>query len=185
MADAVAPRRRGDAPPGALPWGDAGRLLGRLHCEPTDGFALPHGGPSRLARALARLGRGPDADVIRRAAAGIRLPTVARPVTLVHGDFHLGQLGRRDGTFVLIDVDDLAVGDPAVDLARPAGFWAAGLIPDAERHAFLNGYREADGPAVPAGDPWPGLEPFARLAVVAAAANQPDELLVAACARMI
>jgi aminoglycoside phosphotransferase (APT) family kinase protein len=103
---------------------------------------------------------------------------------LVHGDFHLGQLGRRDGSDALIDVDDLGVGDPAADLGRPAGFWAAGLIPDADWFAFLDGYSEADGPAVPVGDPWPVLEPFARAAVIAAAANQPDELLVAACARM-
>ncbi|WP_319452611.1 MULTISPECIES: phosphotransferase family protein [unclassified Mycobacterium] len=169
--------------PAALPWGDAGRLLAALHREPPGDFALPHGGPARLARALARLGDGPDAAVIRRAAAGLR-PAGHRPITLVHGDFHLGQLGRREGSYVLIDVDDLGVGDPAADLGRPAGFWAAGLVPDADWFAFLDGYREVDGPAVPAGDPWPVLEPFARAAVVAAAANQPDELLVAACARM-
>jgi predicted trehalose synthase len=45
-------------------------------------------------------------------------------MTLVHGDWHLGQLGRRGEHWVLIDVDDLGVGDPAWDLARPAGFWA-------------------------------------------------------------
>jgi aminoglycoside phosphotransferase (APT) family kinase protein len=103
---------------------------------------------------------------------------------LVHGDFHFGQLGRHTGAWVLIDVDDLGVGDPAADLARPAGFWAAGLLPDADWHRFIDGYRGAGGPALPSGDPWPVLEPFARAAVVAAAANQPDDLLVAACARM-
>jgi aminoglycoside phosphotransferase (APT) family kinase protein len=104
---------------------------------------------------------------------------------LVHGDFHLGQLGRHDGRWVLIDVDDLGVGDPLWDLARPAGFWAAGLVPDADWYAFLDGYRAGGGTALPAGDPWPALEPFARAAVVAAAANHPDDdLLVAACGRM-
>ena len=50
---------------------------------------------------------------------------------------------------------------------------------------FLDAYRDADGPALPAGDPWPVLEPFARAAVVQAAAHHPDdELLIAACARM-
>jgi hypothetical protein len=44
----------------------------------------------------------------------------------------LGQLGWRLGALVLIDVDDLGVGDPAADLARPAGFWAAGLLPDGD-----------------------------------------------------
>jgi hypothetical protein len=171
--------------PTDLPWADAGRLVARLHTEPTDGFALPQGGPARLARALARLDDSAASDVIRRAAGNVGQSSTNRPVTLVHGDFHLGQLGRRDGAYLLIDVDDLGVGDPAADLARPAGFWAAGLIPDADWHAFVDGYREAGGPALPEGDPWPVLEPFARAAVVGAAANHPDdEMLVAACARM-
>jgi aminoglycoside phosphotransferase (APT) family kinase protein len=192
--EAVGPRWRTRWPrvevvapdPDALPWAEAGRLLARLHREPTGEFALPHGGPDRLARALARLGQGPDAGMIRRAAAGLTTaPAAGRPVTLVHGDFHLGQLGRHSGALVLIDVDDLGVGDPAADLARPAGFWAVGLLPDAAWHDFLDGYRGGGGPGLPPGDPWPVLEPFARAAVVAAAANHPnDDLLVAACERM-
>ncbi len=47
----------------------------------------------------------------------------------MHGTGQLGWDGRRR---VLIDVDDLGVGDPRWDPGRPAGFWAAGLIPDAE-----------------------------------------------------
>jgi aminoglycoside phosphotransferase (APT) family kinase protein len=172
--------------PRDLPWREAGELLARLHREPVDDITLPHGALERLRRAVDRLGTGPRADVIRDAAARLRLPPPPQGrETLVHGDFHLGQLGRHDGRWVLIDVDDLGVGDPAWDLARPAGFWAAGLIPDADWQAFLDGYRSAGGPAVPAGDPWPALEPFARAAVIAAAANHPDDdLLVAACERM-
>lgn len=177
--DVVAPE------PGAVPWAEAGRLLARLHVEPIGDLTLPHGGPARLTRALARLGHGAHADVIRRAASGLATPVSGRPVSLVHGDFHLGQLGHHAGALVLIDVDDLGVGDPAADLARPAGFWAAGLLHDAAWHAFLDGYREASGPGLPSGDPWPVLESFARAAVVAAAANHPDDaLLVAACERM-
>ncbi|CQD02141.1 phosphotransferase family protein [Mycolicibacterium conceptionense] len=94
-------------------------------------------------------------------------------------------MGRHGGHWRLIDVDDLGLGDPAWDLARPAGFWAAGLIPDADWLSFLDAYRDAGGPALPAGDPWPVLEPFARAAVIHAAATDPDdELLTAACARM-
>ncbi|WP_036437590.1 phosphotransferase family protein [Mycobacterium sp. URHB0044] len=180
--------------PEAVPWVEAGRSLARLHREPTGGFILPHGAPDRLARALARLGDGPDADVIRRAAASLPGTTPAgRPHTLVHGDFHLGQLGWSSGALVLIDVDDLGVGDPATDLARPAGFWAAGLLPDAAWHRFVDGYREAGGPALPAGDPWPVLEPHARAAVVQTAASgaargdhdESQAALLAACAGMI
>jgi hypothetical protein len=177
--DVVAPE------PGAVPWAQAGRLLARLHAEPIGDLAVPQGGPERLTRALARLGDGPSADVIRRVAANLTTPASGRPVTLVHGDFHLGQLGWCADALVLIDVDDLGVGDPAADLARPAGFWAAGLLPDAAWHAFIDGYRQAAGPGLPSGDPWPVLESFARAAVVAAAANHPDDgLLVAACERM-
>jgi aminoglycoside phosphotransferase (APT) family kinase protein len=172
--------------PRDLPWREAGELLAQLHAEPVEDVAMPHGAPERLRRAVRRLGAGRRADVIRDAASRLRLPSpsVGRE-TLVHGDFHLGQLGRHDGRWVLIDVDDLGVGHPAWDLARPAGFWAAGLIPDADWHAFVDGYRAAGGPALPAGDPWPMLEPFARAAVIAAAANHPDDdLLVEACGQM-
>ena len=114
------------------------------------------------------------------------------PTTLVHGDWHLGQLGRREGTWTLIDVDDLGVGDPAWDLARPAGFWAAGLIPDEDWTTFVQAYRDAGGPALPTGDPWPVLDAFARAAVVQAAAagvahgdaDETQSTLMAACGRM-
>jgi aminoglycoside phosphotransferase (APT) family kinase protein len=174
--------------PDRLPWADAGRLLARLHTEPVPTRAPGHGWPHRLRRAVdaARA----DATV-RRAAAGLpdevwRAGSPDRPTTLVHGDWHLGQLGRRPGgPWLLIDVDDLGVGDPAWDLARPAGFWAAGLIPDGDWHRFVDAYRAEAGPALPHGDPWPVLEPFARAAVVQAAARQPDDdLLTAACDRM-
>jgi len=178
--------------PDRLPWAEAGELLARLHRENPPAQLPPHGWPQRLRRAIDALTGGPD-DTVRRAAATLPEPAFhagspGRPATVVHGDFHLGQLGRRDAgsPWLLIDVDDLGVGDPAWDLARPAGFWAAGLIPDEDWTAFVDAYRDADGLAVPPdGDPWPVLDPFARAAVVQAAAHNPDdELLLAACARM-
>jgi aminoglycoside phosphotransferase (APT) family kinase protein len=172
--------------PECVPWVEAGRLLAALHGESTT-LRLPHGWPQRLRRMV----RSTDDTVVRGAAAGLppevwRAGSPDRPTTLVHGDWHLGQLGRRTGRWVLIDVDDLGIGDPAWDLARPAGFWAAGLIPDDDWTTFLDAYRGAGGPAVPAGDPWQVLEPFARAAVVQTAAHHPDdELLRAACERML
>ncbi|MGE0215514.1 phosphotransferase family protein [Mycolicibacterium sp.] len=191
LVDTVAQR------PDGLPWADAARLLARLHMAPHR-EVVPHGGAARTARAIRRLPASAP-PVIGRAAAALperaRQPGAPdRPSTLVHGDFHLGQLGRpADGRWRLLDVDDLGVGDPAWDLARPAGFWAAGLIPDDDWATFLSGYRRAGGPAVPASDdPWPVLEPLARAAVVQAAAAGahagPDETqaeLLAACARMV
>ncbi|WP_029108962.1 aminoglycoside phosphotransferase family protein [Mycobacterium sp. URHD0025] len=175
--------------PECVPWADIARLLATLHTVPVTERLPPHGWPARLRRAVERA-RQQGGRVVSRAAAG--LPAVAwragsqdRPRTLVHGDFHLGQVGRHDGRWQLIDVDDLGFGDPAWDLARPAGFWAAGLIPDADWFLFLDAYRAAGGPALPPGDPWTVLEPFARAAVIQSAANDPDDdLLAAACARM-
>ncbi|KLI04714.1 aminoglycoside phosphotransferase [Mycolicibacterium conceptionense] len=177
------------AQPECVPWVAIGQLLAALHTEPVTRRLPAHGWPARLRRAVV-LTRRHRADVVMRAAAGLpgeawRPGSEHRPRTLVHGDFHLGQVGRHGGHWRLIDVDDLGLGDPAWDLARPAGFWAAGLIPDADWLSFLDAYRDAGGPALPAGDPWPVLEPFARAAVIHAAATDPDdELLVAACARM-
>jgi aminoglycoside phosphotransferase (APT) family kinase protein len=178
--------------PEYLPWVEAGGLLARLHREEPIGRIPPHGWPQRLRRAVDTLRVG-SAATVRRAAAALpdsvwRAGSPGRPATVVHGDFHLGQLGRADAgaAWLLIDVDDLGVGDPAWDLARPAGFWAAGLIPDVDWAAFVDAYRDAHGPALPAGDPWPVLEPFAMAAVVQAAAHhRSDELLLAACARMV
>jgi aminoglycoside phosphotransferase (APT) family kinase protein len=173
--------------PESVPWADAGRLLAQLHGEAIT-MRVPHGWPHRLRRMV----RSTDDGTIRRAAAELpaqvwRAGSPDRPTTLVHGDWHLGQLGRTSATapWILIDVDDLGVGDPAWDLARPAGFWAAGLIPDDDWAVFLQSYRDAGGPAVPHGDPWPVLEPFARAAVIQAAANDPDDELLAACERML
>ncbi len=181
--------------PESVPWADAGRLLAQLHGEAVN-VRIPPGWPHRLRRVV----RSTDDDTIRRAAAELpaevwRAGSPDRPTTLVHGDWHLGQLGRRsvNAPWILIDVDDLGVGDPVWDLARPAGFWAAGLIPDDDWAAFLQSYRDAGGPAVPHGDPWPVLEPFARAAVMHAAPagvahadeDETQSALLAACARML
>jgi aminoglycoside phosphotransferase (APT) family kinase protein len=185
--------------PECLPWVDAGRLLARLHNKALPHRMPPHGWPQRLRRAVDTLRRVGGGDVVRRAAAGLpdavwRAGSPDRPTTLVHGDWHLGQLGRPTpaSPWTLIDVDDLGLGDPAWDLARPAGFWAAGLIPDDDWTKFVEAYRDEGGPALPNGDPWPVLEPFARAAVVHAAAagiahgddDETQAALVNACARM-
>ena len=177
--------------PECVPWSEIARLLARLHTEPFKERLPTHGWPARLRRAVDRA-RGPGGEAIRSAAAALpaqvwRAGSADRPHTLVHGDFHLGQLGRlsRIGPWQLLDVDDLGVGDPVWDLARPAGFWAAGLMPDTDWRTMLDAYRAAGGPALPPGDPWPVLEPFARAAVIQAAANDPgDDLLQVVCAQM-
>ena len=95
--------------------------------------------------------------------------------TLCHGDLHLGQLVRHpapDGPWCLIDVDDLGGGEPAWDLARPAAWYACGLLSPEDWDLFLAAYRTGGGPAVPAdGDPWPALDVPARALTVQTAAR--------------
>jgi aminoglycoside phosphotransferase (APT) family kinase protein len=132
---------------------------------------------------------------------------------LCHGDFHLGQLIRlagpagprgqdsqtsrpaTSGGWRLIDVDDLGVGDPAWDLARPAAWFAAGLLPAQVWERFLHAYTSAGG--WNDGDPWPWLDSPARALTAqsaalgiakAYAANRPldeaQQACVESCSRM-
>ncbi|MFF3331943.1 phosphotransferase [Streptomyces sp. NPDC002888] len=169
----------------------------------------PMRGPLKAALAVARLREaGPHPAAVPILHAWDQLPAWARAeapmpdtTTLCHGDLHLGQLVRHpapDGPWRLIDVDDLGVGVPAWDLARPAAWYACGLLPPDEWTRFLTAYREAHGPAVPAdGDPWPALDVPARALTVQTAAraltkaiaqdrplDEVEQALVDACSRM-
>ncbi|MFG3405301.1 phosphotransferase family protein [Streptomyces sp. NPDC048142] len=198
--------------PEAAPWAEAAVLLARLHrTEPP--FRLPPTrGPAKAARAVARMRAALPGDpaVLPVLAGWHALPAWARGEApaparragfLCHGDLHLGQLVRHpapDGPWLLIDVDDAGTGDPAWDLARPAAWYAAGLLAPEDWSAFLDAYRSAEGPAVPAaGDPWTELDVPARaltvqtaalaLAKCAAEKRDPDELeqlMIESCARI-
>lgn len=190
--------------PDAAPWEHAAELLARLHRVPVVGVDLPAaGGPARVGRALARLhaaGTRVDssaAAVIRQACAGLP-PLAARPHALVHGDFHLGQLVRVPGggenPWRLVDIDDLGLGEPGWDLARPAALFAAGILEPVAWERFLGAYRRCGGAAVPPdGDVWAVLDLPARAVVVQAAAlavargdelDELDRALVDACRRI-
>ncbi|CAM5311705.1 Aminoglycoside phosphotransferase domain-containing protein OS=Streptomyces griseomycini OX=66895 GN=FHS37_004715 PE=4 SV=1 [Streptomyces griseomycini] len=167
----------------------------------------PLRGPAKAARAVTRLralGSAPAAVPVLRAWAALPLWARAEApmpdrTTLCHGDLHLGELvGLPGGSWRLIDVDDLGVGVPAWDLARPAAWYACGLLPGEEWGRFLDAYRAAGGPAVPGdGDPWAVLDVPARALTVQTAARMiakatadgrsPDEVeqsVIDACARV-
>ncbi|WP_240813234.1 phosphotransferase [Streptomyces sp. DASNCL29] len=185
--------------PDAAPWVEAGKLLARLHAVPVAELPGPlpaMRGPVKAARAIARLRAAalPDSVATRavlRAWAG--LPGWARGVDrtdrmdkgnesnkgngggednrLCHGDLHLGQLIRHRATdWRLIDIDDLGLGDPAWDLARPAAWYAAGLLAAEDWERFLGAYRAAGGSAAGERDPWPRLDVPARALTVQTAA---------------
>ncbi|UED88489.1 aminoglycoside phosphotransferase family protein [Streptomyces profundus] len=161
------------AAPERFPWAEAGALLARLHAVRPATLPLPlpaAAGPARAARAVERLrgrvtgSRFASARTLVLRAADHPSPTrpTVRP-TLCHGDFHLGQLVWADG-WRLIDIDDLGVGDPAWDLARPAAWYAAGLLDPNDWQQLLAGYGTT-------GDPWPWLEAATRALTVQSAAQ--------------
>ena len=189
--------------PETAPLEEAGKLLADLHrFGPQDfpGPQPPSGAPFRMARAVADLRRanlGGQADTVLRAFE--TLPPVDSPthLTLCHGDWHLGQMVQASG-WRLIDVDDLGIGDPAWDLARPAALHLAGVLDPETWGRFLDAYLAANGSAVDGRDPWGALEVPARALVIQMAAralvaaqrdqrglDEAQEALVEACDRIV
>ncbi|MEU6876804.1 phosphotransferase [Streptomyces sp. NPDC046712] len=195
------------ADPDAAPWEDAARLLARLHRTPPPPGLPPMRAPAKAALAVHRMRLAdaprPAVEVVLRAWATLPEEPAAAPdpALLCHGDFHLGQLVRDprtpDGPWLLIDVDDLGLGDPAWDLARPAAWFAAGILPPDVWSRFLDAYVAAGGPAVAAHDPWAQLDVPARALTVQTAAlalakstaeqrplDEVEEVMIDTCARI-
>ncbi|MET7640521.1 phosphotransferase [Streptomyces sp. NPDC005438] len=203
--------------PEHAPWERAGQLLARLHrLDPSSvtarlGPAPYSRGPAKVARAVRRMRRWAarfpeEARTVERAYDG--LPPWCRDeaappgeLALCHGDFHLGQLVRpphRGGDWLLIDVDDLGLAPACWDLARPAAFFACGLLPPEVWQRFLHAYQTERGPDLgPHPWPWAELDAPARALTVQSGASAlarageedrsvdvDERALLAACARM-
>ncbi|MEU9865093.1 aminoglycoside phosphotransferase family protein [Streptomyces sp. NPDC047971] len=191
--------------PDAAPWEDAARLLARLHRTPPPPALPAMRAPAKAALAVERMRRAdgaprPAVEAVLSAWRTLpRQPADRR--LLCHGDFHLGQLVRdprtSEGPWLLIDVDDLGLGDPAWDLARPAAWFAAGILPPDVWSRFLGAYHQAEGPAVTVHDPWAQLDVPARALTVQTAAlavakstverrplDEVEEVMIDTCARI-
>ncbi|MFD0153081.1 phosphotransferase [Streptomyces sp. NPDC055721] len=203
--------------PDAAPWEDAARLLARLHRTAPPSPLAPRlpamRAPLKVELAVDRMRRtAPDHPAAATVLSAWRtIPDThthtdtdtdaSGPRRLCHGDFHLGQLVREprpvgDGPWRLIDIDDLGLGDPAWDLARPAAWFAAGILPPEVWSRFLGAYQEAGGPAVGA-DPWVQLDVPARALTVQTAAlalaksvaerrplDEVEDVMIDTCARI-
>jgi hypothetical protein len=203
----------------AAPWRYAAGLLARLHClgaslgiepllgTPPGSVLPPAGTPARVRGALRSLRSALDRHAVPEAparhvlAAAATLPSAAPPArpAVVHGDWHLGQLVQiAPAQWRLIDIDDLGIGAPAWDLARPAAWYAAGLLAPDVWTEFLTAYRAAGGVLGERDEPWPTeLELPARAATVYLGAcsllraeregtpiSEDEELILASCARI-
>lgn len=172
-----------ETPAVELPWGEGGLLLSRLHTRAAP--QVPAGGIGRALRALAWLecSRGESAEPVLAAAATLPAPELTfAGGTLIHGDYHFGQLGRPAGVaqWRLLDVDEVGTGAPLSDLGRIAALFAVGAIGPAQWQDFVAGYRAGPSGLLGAAGPiWHLVDPHARWAVVIAAAGllrrPPDE----------
>ncbi|RDI52927.1 phosphotransferase [Nocardia mexicana] len=118
-----------------------------------------------------------------------------RPHDLASGTDLRDQLINGENPWRLIDVDDLGIGDPVWDLARPAAFFAVGILEPVAWERFLGAYRRRGGPAVSSqSNEWAALDLPARALVVqhaalavvkaGAALDDLDTALIDACVRM-
>jgi aminoglycoside phosphotransferase (APT) family kinase protein len=120
--------------------------LPALHAPPLAGSAaertLAHGVAearrrqkkiARIEPALAQRAAA-VADAIEHGAARL----APRPASLIHGDFHIGQVGVHEGRIVLFDFDEFTLGDPMEDLAECAAKLetASPLL----AHSLIDGY---------------------------------------------
>jgi aminoglycoside phosphotransferase (APT) family kinase protein len=125
----------------------AGALLRRIHALPPSGLQQRSAQDTldaarRAAEVLRTVDPAAEAQVVRLLERlGERMPGGAATVTS-HGDFHSGELIRRGGELVVLDVDEVCRAAPARDLATYAAHAASheGADPAAVLDGLLSAY---------------------------------------------
>ncbi len=150
-----------------IPWHKCGKLLAELHQIPIAVNNFPFSLPiataaKRWQKSIAELKSLNFIDhrlkapwlIVEEMTAKLTLPKIYSARThWIHGDWHLGQLVREKSeqksemNLKLIDIEDMGLGHPVWDLARPGAFYAAGLLDPEDWSSFLNSYLTAGGPA--------------------------------------
>ena len=137
----------------------AGRSLAGLHAsdvtlpdglvEPADIAAEAAKKARKIAYALPR-----HHEAVERLAAVAEGPVGAgsRPLRLLHGDCHVDQMLMTGDDLVLLDLDEMVAGDPALDLAELAVDLGMRMLPAATKDSFLSVLRESYESA---GGTWP------------------------------
>ncbi|HLS73565.1 MAG TPA: aminoglycoside phosphotransferase family protein [Actinomycetaceae bacterium] len=146
-------------------WERAGRAVARLHTAPRESVTEAHGAAEELAAITGWLEPAVahgllDAELVERAGQRVLAALESAPgdpvLGVLHRDLHDKQLLLdADGTVGMIDVDTLAVGERALDVANLLVHLelreAQGLLPaelaQAARAGFLSGSGAAELPA--------------------------------------
>lgn len=134
-------------------WVESAQLLAKLHSLsiPSSRLVRPAGWLSRLGRLKSKIetSHAFPAEKKTLLAALATLPRLGstcwhmHTTSLIHGDWHPGQVARSGHELKLIDSDDVGLGDPMWDLARVAGWSLAGVISNEVWNTFFSHYAAA------------------------------------------
>jgi len=162
-----------------VPWNDCAALIAALHkveLEPQL-VALGSGWLMRLSRSIEKLERmsaSAERSIILEAAQTLPLFSSAswthHKQSYIHGDWHPGQVAYYENKLVFIDIDDVGIGNRMFDLAKPAAYFLAGLLPNHMWKEFSEGYQNSCNMSQENRDTfWSELELPARAAVIQSA----------------
>lgn len=196
--------------PEQLDWSEYGRLLGKLHEASSElKTAMPQNlcassWPSRVRRGLERTKQCKENHLkheVLKAYSRLAVDKLCQEhvkyPTIVHGDWHPGQMVLFQNKTLFIDVDDIGMGNFSWDLSRPAAWFYCGLLDESLWNLFLTNYISTSPIKFHEKTNHDDLEAAARAAVVQGAAsalvqselenrklNESEELLLSCCSRI-